>query len=510
MNSTKTSYPYPLQSIQIGTANFSHVDTAIIFLLPNLPLFVFCFCYSHLRFGSVFFIVLFKTVRITIIMFPTHRPPPLPPPPPPLPPSPPPLPQLTSSRPSSETSMNADSPQTPSVSARTAETPLNALPPAPPLPSPPHLTPSPVSRRTASDDSLQSDDGKPTLDTRLKTSTHTSPAVLPCTSTASPTTSRSSTPTCPKSPTSSSKLSPSSSASSACSTSSSRTSTSASYINDIGSPVFHDPHPHRTQTVSRAYAKRVYCSTDEESDASSSDEDDDHGNDDDSCKFATRSNGLDLEKNSSHTPSRASQLNGCKPAVNKDKNQNANGFSHDIHEGWDNDIDDQLSLEELQLDADAITAAIEKAPVGLGPTTDMTSPKRRPRKLSNIPSPRASSSFQAQYRNSERRQNNVNTAMQTECNPSDDTTPLPCRDNARRHQLLGRVKQAANELAKLQVMTASRAADVACDHHRTTEDSRDVQRLRTELRTLLITLDHLTRLTLEQAFIARDALETHR
>lgn len=223
-----------------------------------------------------------------------------------------------------------------------------------------------------------------------------------------------------------------------------------------------------------------------------------------------RSNGFGLEKISSHAPSRASRLNGCKPTVSKDKTQNANGFSHDINEGWDNDIDDQLSLEELQLDADAITAAIEKAPIGLGPTTDMTSPKRRPRKSSNTSSSRASSSFQTQYRSPEQRQHNVNAATQAGCTPSDDTTPRPCQDNIRRHQLLGRVKQAANELAKLQVMTASRAADVACDHHQSTEDSRDTQRLRTELRTLLITLDHLTRLTLEQAFIARDALETHR
>lgn len=41
LNSTKTSHLYPLQSIQIGTANFSHVDTAIVILLLSLPPFFF-------------------------------------------------------------------------------------------------------------------------------------------------------------------------------------------------------------------------------------------------------------------------------------------------------------------------------------------------------------------------------------------------------------------------------------------------------------------------------------
>lgn len=261
------------------------------------------------------------------------------------------------------------------------------------------------------------------------------------------------------------------------------------------------------------HARRVYSSSDGEFDVRSVNDDDDDidQDEDDNRKFVTRSNAFGPTQQSSRNSASDKRPNGRKSTKDTGTVPSVDEFIQSVDQEWDNDIDDQLSLEELQLNADAITAAIEKAPVGLEATLGKNaSPKRRPRTSSHSSSSRASSSSQSGQDRRKRRQRRVKFPPESECKPSDGATLVPCQDNTRRLYLLDRVKQAANELAKLQVMTASRAADAACDHHRAAEESRDTQRLRVELRTLLITLDHLTRLTLEQAFITRDALETHR
>lgn len=192
--------------------------------------------------------------------------------------------------------------------------------------------------------------------------------------------------------------------------------------------------------------------------------------------------------------------NGCESVVDQ-RGRGSDGkdlVDRDDSHVWGKDLGDQLSLEELPLDGNAITAAVEKDSIGMACAVGASGPKRRPR----------SSLTRASLSTEDAREDGLAGDIGAE--RADVIVHARCNDNARRLHLLHRVKQAANQLAKLQVMTASRAADAACDHHRLAEDSRDTQRLRVELRTLLITLDHLTRLSLEQAFITRDALETHR
>ncbi|CDF35027.1 unnamed protein product [Chondrus crispus] len=126
---------------------------------------------------------------------------------------------------------------------------------------------------------------------------------------------------------------------------------------------------------------------------------------------------------------------------------------------WGDVADDQLSLEELQVEADEVTAAIEDA-----------FPSGKP--------------------------------------PLGRATPLKsvCADKPR---LQKRMRDITAELANVQMATAGWAAD-AEGSIGSGDEKKDDRLLRDEVGRLRITLNHLTRLTLERAFEVRDAIDAHR
>lgn len=392
-----------------------------------------------------------------------------------------------------------------SIPSTSVLTSVISMPPSPRLHSSTQVTPSfPTSRRTVSDDSLRSDDGSNvTLQCGRAITSSIDANDLLATSTTSPTLSHNSSKSSQKCPmssnTSSSSVSPAPSL-----VSSSHPSSDLSlhhYVRHNGSSIMHDINDNHTQTIPRSHLRRTYSSSDEEP--------------------STRPA---VEVNVALTTTASKHRNAIDVGITTSI-LTENDFQHFACDKWARDVDDQLSLEESHLEEDSSSAASStKSLETTMPTSaekeQSVTPKRRPRGSDMERTNRSEMSNSEQSSSSLKTMNdteiprilrNERTIQQRVAHLTQhDAARRPCNNTLKRDRLLRRVKLVANELAKLQVTTASQAADIDGDYHHVADETRDVQHLRAELRTLRITLDRLAHLALKEAYVARDTMENHR
>lgn len=278
-------------------------------------------------------------------------------------------------------------------------------------------------------------------------------------------------------------------------------SASETFVDDIGSPVVHDPQDLLHVCIPRSAISRTY---------SSSDGGDDYDIDD---------NDNDAVGLQAIQP--FSSLNACATSLGA-----ANDTELHLNDEQGTRADDLLSLEELQLKADAVTEAIESTI-----PADTTSRPRRPRtSSSSTHHPRLQAHGTSAQGDIVHQFKHMDADVDTDADSDDmdhvthNTRRRP-RNGARNshrsyrarttsscprtRELKNRVDILTREIASLQVVTASRAAD-ADDMKASTNDKTSDSLLRGEVCRLRITLDHVARLILEKAFSVRDELEKHR
>lgn len=184
------------------------------------------------------------------------------------------------------------------------------------------------------------------------------------------------------------------------------------------------------------------------------------------------------------------------------------GLGVEMREGhWGADVDDALSLEELQIEADTISEMIDAAPI--------KEHMRRERVtiLPDTPPLREETGSWREERKTRRRKRppeRVDTGVVSLSDTDESADEMaPRAECGKIESLRKRLARVTEELASMQMITAGNAADAETELGRgIAPGARGM--LKGEVCRLRITVDHVARMSLECAYKIREEAERHR